>query len=70
MLCYFTDKVPSLNSLNAVVKSNAVGTFFPKKIFKNFRIVKCWADIWNQHEKCIKMNTNMPMFGPVALEIA
>ncbi len=26
--------------------------------------------IWNQNEKCIKMDTYKPMFGPVVLEIA
>ena len=39
--------------------------FFSKK----FRILKFHGCIWNQHGKCIKMNTNKPMFGPVVLEI-
>ncbi len=39
-------------------------------LFKNFGILKHYAHIWNQHEKCIKMNTNKPMFGLVVLEIA
>ncbi len=43
---------------------------FFQKIFKNFRIVKYCIHIWHKHGKCIKMNTNKPMFGPVVLEIA
>ena len=27
------------------------------------------AYIWNQNGKCIKVNTNKPLFGPVVLEI-
>ena len=41
-----------------------------QKIGKNSQIVKHCIHIWNQHAKCIKMNTNKPMFGPVVLEIA
>ncbi len=39
------------------------------KIFQNFTISKYCIHIWNQHGKCIKMSTNMPMFGLVVLEI-
>ncbi len=37
---------------------------------QNFKIGKTYAHIWNQHRKCIRMSTNMPMFGLVVLEIA
>ena len=40
-----------------------------QKIFKNFRILTYRAHIWNQHGECIEMSTNMPMIGPVVLEI-
>ena len=31
-------------------------------------MVKYYAHIWNQHQKCIRMSTNKPMFGPVVFE--
>ncbi len=34
------------------------------------RNVTFHVHIWNQHRKCIKMNTNKPMFGHVVLKIA
>ncbi len=46
---------------------------FPRFFFRKFSRIseyKYCAQIWNQHAKCIKMSTNMPMFGPVVLEIA
>ncbi len=46
------------------------GSFFFIKKFKKFRIVKFHDHIWYQHEECIKMSTNKPMFGLVVLEIA
>ena len=53
--------------------SIADDTYIFSEIFRNFvknvKIVTFHAHIWNQHEKCIKMSTNKPMFGPVVLEI-
>ncbi len=41
-----------------------------QNVYKKVRNGNCHDHIWNQHEKCFKMSTNMPMFGPVVLEIA
>ena len=42
-----------------------VSTLHFRKIFKN--LANCFAHICNQHWKCIKMSTNMHIFGPVVL---
>ena len=42
---------------------------FFRKFSKNFRNVKYYHHIWNQHGKCFKMSTNKPMFGSAVLEI-
>ncbi len=36
---------------------------------QNFRNVTFYVYIWNYHGKCIKININIPMFGPVVLEM-
>ncbi len=41
---------------------------FSENFQKCLRIVKYCGHIWNEHGKCIKMSTNMPMFGPVVLK--
>ena len=59
--------------VNAVVKSTHDFFFFLnlRKFSKTwYKIVKLCFNFWNQHGKCIKMNTNMPLFGSVVLEIA
>ena len=39
-------------------------------ICKNVEIVKVHDHIWNHHEKCIQLSTNMPGIGSVIREIA
>ena len=40
------------------------------KIVKNVKIVESRDNIWNHHEKCIHMSTNMPGIGSLIREIA
>ena len=40
-----------------------------KNCQKKLRTVKFHKHIWHQNEKCIKMSTNMPTFGPVVLGV-
>ncbi len=54
--------------MQADVERNEHQQFF--KVFKNFWNITFCIHICNQHENCIKMSTNMPMFGAVVLEIA
>ena len=39
------------------------------KIVKNVKIVKSRDNIWNHHEKYIKISTNMPGIGSLIREI-
>ena len=39
------------------------------KIFKNIKILEFGDYIWNQHEKCIQISTNMPGVGSLIREI-
>ena len=39
------------------------------KFVKNVKIVKFHDHIWNYHEKCIRISTNMPGIGLVIQEI-
>ena len=39
------------------------------KIIKNVKIQKFDYHIWNHHEKCIDLSTNMPSIGSVIYEI-
>ena len=40
------------------------------KVVKNVNIVEFHDHIWNHHEKCIQITTNMPGIGSVNHEIA
>ena len=40
-----------------------------RKNYKNVKILKFRDYIWNHHEKCIQMSTNMPSIGLVIAEI-
>ena len=40
------------------------------KFVKNVKIVEFHDHIWNHHEKCIKISTNIPGIGTVNHEIA
>ena len=42
---------------------------FPKNV-KNVRIFEFHDDIWNHHEKCILISTNMNVIGSLICEIA
>ena len=39
------------------------------KMFKNCQIIEFHYLIWNKHEKCIEISTNMPSIGSVIIEI-
>ena len=39
------------------------------KLSKNVKIVEFHYHIWNHHEKCIKISTNMPSIGSVIREL-
>ena len=39
------------------------------KMIKNVKIVKFHDHIWNHHENCIRISTNMPGIGLVIQEI-
>ena len=39
------------------------------KIFKNVNILEFHEHIWNHHEKCIQISTNMPGIGSLIREI-
>ena len=39
-------------------------------MFKNVTIWEFHDHIWNSHEKCIELSTNMPSFGSEIPEIA
>ena len=38
-------------------------------MFKNFKILEFGDYIWNHHERCIEISTNMPSIGLVIPEI-
>ena len=40
-----------------------------KKVFKNVIILEIGDYIWNQHEKCIQISTNMPDIGSEMCDI-
>ena len=40
-----------------------------QQIVKNVKIVESRDKIWNHHEKCIEISTNMPGIGSLILEI-
>ncbi len=52
------------------VAHESVSRQFFQKNFKKLIILTFYTHIWNQHEKCTKKSTNMPIFGPAVLEIA
>ena len=38
-------------------------------LVKNVKIVECHDHIWNHHDKCIQISTNMPSIGLAIPEI-
>ena len=49
--------------------NTAAGVHKFTKIVKNVKIVEFHYHIWNHHEKCIQISTNMPGIGLVIREI-
>ncbi len=53
-------------SVRKLISENAVNIVI---IFSNLKNAIFYVHIWNLYGKCIRMSTNMPMFGPVVLEM-
>ena len=50
-------------------REQTTGQTYQNVAFKNVKIVKFSDHIWNNHEQCIQMSTNMPSIGSIICQI-